>query len=209
VWMAFLTAYGGLVDIGGIAPGDFAVITAASSSVGLAAIQICRRQGAVPIAVTGSAAKADALRQHGAAHVVSGTGEAAVAEVMRITGGRGARLAFDPVAGPKVSSLAQMLGPGGMLMVYGNLSGQAEATPFPFMSAVGHGLSMRGYLVFELIRDTGRLARAMAYIAAGVADGGLRPVVARVFGLDEIVAAHRYLESNQQVGKVVVVADKR
>lgn len=205
VWMAYLTAYGGLVDIAGIGPGDFVVITAASSSVGLAAIQICRRQGAVPIALTGNAAKAEALRRHGAAHVVVGAGEAAVAEVMGLTGGQGARLVFDPVAGPGVAALAGMLGAGGMLLIYGNLSGQGEATPFPFARAVRHGLSVRGYLVFEVIGDAERRARAMAYVSAGIADGRLKPVIARTFQLDDIVAAHRYLESNQQVGKIVVV----
>lgn len=206
VWMAYLTAYGGLVDVGRIGRGDFVVITAASSSVGLAAIQVCRRQGAIPIALTGSAHKAEALRRLGAEHVVVGSGVWAASEVARITGKRGAHLVFDPVAGPGVAALAEMLAPGGMLLVYGNLSGQGEATPFPFATAVRHGLSVRGYLVFEVIGDPARLARGLAYIADGLADGGLKPVIARTFSLDDIVDAHRYLESNQQVGKVVVTA---
>lgn len=68
VWMQYLTAYGGLVDIGGLRRGDFVVITAASSSVGLAAIQIANRIGAIPVAVTRTSAKRQLLLEAGAAH---------------------------------------------------------------------------------------------------------------------------------------------
>jgi NADPH:quinone reductase-like Zn-dependent oxidoreductase len=204
VWMAYLTAYGAIVDLGGIKAGDAVVIPAASSSVGIAAIQICNMIGAVPIALTRNPNKADALRAYGAAHVVVGTADRAVEAVARATAGRGARLVFDPVAGPAVLALAEMLGPGGLMVLYGNLSGQATETPFPFMAAVGKGLAVRGYLVFELIHNPTRRAAAIRFIAEGVADARLKPVIARTFELAEIVAAHRYLESNQQIGKIVV-----
>jgi NADPH:quinone reductase-like Zn-dependent oxidoreductase len=203
LWMASLTAYGALVEIGRIGPGDAVLISAASSSVGLAAIQIARMLGATPIALTRTAAKTDVLRAHGAAHVLA-PGNALAAEVARITGGKGARLAFDPVAGPAVLALADALGPGGTLVIYGNLSGQAVQTPFPFHAAVARGLSLRGYLVFELLRDAARLQAARSFIEAGLAAGALRPVIDRVFPFDQIVAAHHYLESNAQVGKVVI-----
>jgi NADPH:quinone reductase-like Zn-dependent oxidoreductase len=204
LWMAYLTAYGAIVDLGRIGPGDAVVITAASSSVGIAAIQICNMLGAVPIALTRDPNKADALRAYGAAHVVVGTAATAVEAVARATTGRGARLVFDPVAGPSVLPLADMLGPGGLMVLYGNLSGQAAETPFPFMAAVGKGLAVRGYLVFELIQNPARRDDAVRAIAHGIAAGRLKPVIARTFELAEIVAAHRYLESNQQIGKIVV-----
>ena len=71
VWMQYLTAYGALIDIAKLGRGEFAVVTAASSSVGLAAIQIANRVGAIPIAVTRTSAKARALRAAGAAHVIA------------------------------------------------------------------------------------------------------------------------------------------
>ncbi len=210
VWMAYLTAYGAIVGLADVGAGDAVVITAASSSVGIAAIQICKRLGAVPIALTRDAAKADALRAQGADHVVVGTAESAVEAVAQATGGRGARLVFDPVAGPLVNSLGEMVAPGGLLVLYGNLSGQAAETPFPFVAAVGKGFAVRGYLVFELIRDRARLDAAIRFITEGLAEGGLQPVIARTFRLDEIVEAHRYLESNQQIGKILVtVGDDR
>lgn len=204
VWMAYFTAYGALIDIAQLRAGEAAVITAASSSVGVAAIQIARRAGAVAIAVTRTAAKRDALLAAGAQHVVVTDEEDVAAAVARITAGKGARVVFDPIAGPGAAALALALAPQGILILYGNLSGKAGETPFPFGVAAGRGLSMRGYLVFEILRDPARRAKAEAYIRAGLADGALQPRVDRVFGFDQIVAAHRYLEANQQLGKVVV-----
>lgn len=204
IWMPYLTAYGALVDICDVQKGEAVVITAASSSVGLAAIQIANRVGAIPIAVTRSAEKRAGLLAEGAAHViVSGDTELA-AEVMRVTDGRGARVVFDPVGGPGVEALAAALAPQGVLVLYGNLAGVASRTPFPFGLALARGLSLRGYLVFELIHDPQRFARADAFIRAGLAAGTLRPRIAEVFPFDRIVEAHTYLESNQQLGKVVV-----
>lgn len=203
VWMAYLTAYGAIVDIAGVRAGDAVVITAASSSVGIAAIQICRLLGALPIALTRDPVKAEALLAQGA-EVVVGSAETAIDAVKQATAGRGAHLVFDPVAGPAVLALADMVAPGGWLVLYGNLSGQAAQTPFPFFTSVGKGFAVRGYLVFELIRDAVRRNLAVRDIARGIADGRLKPVIARTFALDQIAEAHRYLESNRQIGKIVV-----
>lgn len=204
VWMPYLTAYGALIDAVGVGKAEAVVITAASSSVGLAAIQIANSIGAVPIAVTRTRAKRGALLAAGAAHVVVSADQDIADEVMRLTEGRGARMAFDPVGGPGVVALASALAPRGTLVLYGNLGGEADQTPFPFGLAVGRGLSLRGYLVFEVIHDPARRARAESFIREGLQTGALKPTVDRTFPLDDIVAAHRYLEGNQQLGKVVV-----
>lgn len=204
IWMPLLTAYGALVDLTGLKAGEAALITAASSSVGLAAIEIANAVGATPIAVTRGSAKVEALRRAGAAHVISSDTQDIAAETARITGGRGARLAFDPIGGPIVDTLANALGKGGSLIVYGNLSGQARNMVFPFGPSALKGLTMRAYLVFEIISDPQRYARARRFVLDGLAAGRFHPHIDRTFPFDEIVAAHRYLESNAQVGKVVV-----
>jgi NADPH:quinone reductase-like Zn-dependent oxidoreductase len=146
IWMQYMTAMA-IIEMAHAAPGDFVIIRAASSSVGLAAIQLTNLAGATPIATTRKSGKAAALKAHGAAHVIATEESDLVAEVMKITGGKGARIVFDPVAGPYVETL----------------------------------------------------------VLRGLAEGKLKPVIARAFRLDEIVDAHRYLESNAQVGKIVVV----
>ncbi|WP_225766361.1 zinc-dependent alcohol dehydrogenase family protein [Inquilinus sp. Marseille-Q2685] len=202
VWMQYVTAYGALVEIAGLSRGDSVLITAASSSVGLAAIQIANRLGATSIAATRTAAKAAALRDAGAAHVVVTDEEDLAGRAKAITGGAGVRAAFDPVAGPAVNVLAEALGQGGILVEYGALS--PEPTPFPLFPALVKGLSVRGYQYKEIVGDPAKLERAKRFIVEGLADGSLKPVIDRVFPLDQIVEAHRYLESNQQIGKIVV-----
>ena len=202
IWMQYLTAYGALIDIGQLTEGDAVVVTAASSSVGLAAIQIANLVGAIPIATTRTNAKKSALRQAGAAHVIATAEQDVVAEVMRITDDKGARIVFDPVAGAGVETLARATARYGILFVYGNLSG--EATPFPWQTALMKALSLRGYVLTEVTENRERLARAETFITRGLTAGQLKPIIAKTFSFDQIVEAHRYLESNQQFGKIVV-----
>ncbi|MGZ9085925.1 MAG: zinc-dependent alcohol dehydrogenase family protein [Rhodoplanes sp.] len=206
LWMQYLTAYGALIDIGGLTAGDFVIIPAASSSVGLAAIQIARLVGATAIATTRTRAKKPALLDAGAPHVIATQEEDLAAAVMRLTGGRGARLVFDPVAGPYVETLANATAKGGTIFLYGVLS--LQPTPFPLVKALANGLTLRGYTLFEITLDPARLARGIAFVNRGLAEGALRPIIARTFPLDAIVEAHRYLESNAQIGKIVVTVEK-
>jgi NADPH:quinone reductase-like Zn-dependent oxidoreductase len=201
VWMAYLTAYA-IIEVARVTIGDHVLIPAASSSVGLAAIQLANWAGAVPIALTRHSTKAEALRAQGARHVLATEETDMVAEVMRITGGKGARTAFDPVAGPYVEKLANALADEGILFIYGSLSGQP--TVFPHWTAAMKSLSIRGWVFSFMHRRPERFARAREAILAGLASGHLKPVVARTFPLEQIADAHAYLESNQQVGKVVV-----
>ncbi|PNE40232.1 zinc-dependent alcohol dehydrogenase family protein [Streptomyces noursei] len=206
VWMPYLTSYGALVEVGALGAGDTVVITAASSSVGLAAIQTALRVGAMPIATTRTAAKKDALLAAGAAHVVVTEEEDVVARVLDLTGGRGAELVFDAIAGPGVLELAKAVAAGGTLMEYGVLSG--EPTPYPGFALGMPALNMRTYTLFETTGDPQRLRRGEAFVASGLRSGAFRPVVDRVFDLDEIVEAHRYMEAGAQVGKIVVRVDQ-
>lgn len=207
VWMPYLTAYGALVEVGGMRAGDTVVLTAASSSVGLAAIQIARRVGAVPIATTRTRAKKERLRKAGAAEVIVTDEEDVVERVLGLTAGRGAEFVFDAVAGPGVVDLAKVVAPGGTLFLYGALSG--EVTPYPGFELGMPALNMRTYTLHETTTDPQRLRRAEAFVSSGLRTGAFEPVVDRVFGLDEIVEAHRYMEAGAQVGKIVVTVDHR
>ena len=89
-----------------------------------------------------------------------------------------------------------------MIFEYGALS--LAPTPFPLFEALGKGLTVRGYTLFEITANPEKLARGKQYVYDGLVSGALHPVIARTFSLDDIVEAHRYMESNQQVGKIVV-----
>jgi len=203
IWIAYATAWGGLIDIGVTDEGDFVVITAASSSVGTAAIQIARRVGAVPIATTRTAAKRDALLAHGAAYVIVTGNENVEERIQKITDGVGSRVVFDAVAGPGIEALAAASATGGTIVVYGTLS--SDPTPFPLFPAIGKALSVRGYTISEILSDPERWKRAKSDLRAGFEEGTLRPTIARSFGFDKIIDAQRFMESNQNTGKIVVV----
>jgi NADPH:quinone reductase-like Zn-dependent oxidoreductase len=202
VWMQYMTAYGALIDIAGLTKGDAVVIPAASSSVGLAAIQIAKKVGATPIALTRGGAKRQALVDAGASHVIATDEQDLVKEILGITGGQGARVVFDPVGGPTLAKLARATARLGILFLYGALS--TEPTPLPVFDVLGRWLTIRGYVLMEITGDRGRLERGLRFVNEGLADGSLKPIVARTFPLEQIVEAHRFLESNQQIGKIVV-----
>ncbi|MXP42331.1 zinc-binding dehydrogenase [Altererythrobacter soli] len=202
IWMQYMTAFA-LVEVADIGLGDGVIIRAASSSVGVAAIQLANWAGSVPIAATRTSAKADDLRQQGAVHVVATEEEDLVERVMEITHGKGAYVAFDPVGGPYVETLAAALRPRGILFIYGGLSGQD--TPYPHWQCAFKGLSMRGWVASEIWNHPHRFDRARETILAGLKGGQLKPVIARQFeGLESLREANEYLESNDQIGKVVV-----
>ncbi|KPL67561.1 NADPH:quinone reductase [Erythrobacter sp. SG61-1L] len=201
VWMQYFTAFA-LIEVANVGIGDAAIIRAASSSVGLAAIQLANWAGATSIACTRTSAKADALKALGAAHVVATEEEDLVERVMQITGDKGARCAFDPVGGPYVFTLASSLAERGILFIYGGLS--ETETPYAHWPCAMKGASMRGWVASEIWNNPERYKRAQRVIYQGLAEGRLKPVISKVFSLDQIGEANAYLESNQQIGKVVV-----
>jgi NADPH:quinone reductase len=202
IWMQYLTAYGALVEYGHLSAGEAVIITAASSSVGIAAIQIANSLGAIPIATTRTAAKRAALLEAGAAYVIVTDEQDLAAEVMRVTGGKGARFAFDPIGGPGVEALAAALGDEGILIPYGVLT--TEPTPYPLLTALAKNLTVRAFTLPFLTRDLVRLERGKQFVLRGIEAGHFKPIIARIFPFAEIAEAHRYMESNQQIGKIVV-----
>jgi NADPH:quinone reductase-like Zn-dependent oxidoreductase len=202
VWMMFLTAYGALVFDAQVKAGDFVVIPAASSSVGLAAIQIANYAGSTPIALTRTSEKKKRLHEAGAARVVATQEQDMVAEVMRITNGNGARVAFDPVGGSDFPKLIAALAFQGTAYIYGALS--EDATPIPVLEMIRKMPVVKGYSIRLAVGDAERRKAAVDYVTKGLASGALRPVIDRTFKFDDMVEVHRYLENSGQFGKIVV-----
>ena len=204
-WMPLTTAWGALIDIAKLRKGDVVLLPAASSSVGLAAIQIANQVGAVPVALTRNSGKAAELKASGAAEVIATEEQDLLAEVMRLTGNQGARVVFDPVGGPLFTELAKATAKNGTMFIYGALS--ARATPLPIMDVLSRHLTIRGYELFEVTSDDSKIEQVKQYVVAGLASGAFRPKIAKTFPFEQIVEAHRYLESNTQIGKVVVTVE--
>jgi NADPH:quinone reductase-like Zn-dependent oxidoreductase len=202
VWMMFITAYGALVQDAKVTKGDFVLIPAASSSVGLAAIQIANYAGATPIALTRTSDKKKRLHEAGAAHVIATQEQDMVAEVMRVTNRNGARVAFDPVGGPDFPKLISALADQGIVYIYGALS--EGDTPIPVLEMIRKMPAVKGYSIRLVTGDQTRRKVAVEYVTKGLASGALKPVIDRIFAFDEMADAHRYLEQNGQFGKIVV-----
>jgi NADPH:quinone reductase-like Zn-dependent oxidoreductase len=202
IWMQYLTAYGALIPYAQITKGEFVIITAASSSVGIAAIEIVRAEGAISIATTRTSKKKTTLFNVGATHVVATQEEDFVARIKEITSDQGARVIFDPIGGKGLERLAQAAAFHGTIFEYGALA--TEPTPFPLFLALSKGLSVRGYTLRELFADPKLRAKAQQYVFDHVKAGHFKPRIDRTFPFAEIVQAHRYMESNEQIGKIVV-----
>jgi NADPH:quinone reductase-like Zn-dependent oxidoreductase len=88
-------------------------------------------------------------------------------------------------------------------VLYGALS--TDPTVIPPFDIFARDITIRGLALTGLTRDDSELEALKAFVGAGLADGALRPVVARTFPLDGIADAHRFIESGEQVGKTVVI----
>lgn len=202
IWMQYLTAWGALVEIAAVGPGDWVIVPAASSSVGIAAIQLCRARGAEVIATTTSAAKVEALARFAPDAIIDTRSEPYVERVKAITGGAGARVIFDPVYGPLVNDHVRAACREAIVFVYGAL----DFTPLTLElgGMLRKQIRLQGYTIGPLLGDPERRARAVAGITQHLERGDVAPVVDSYFPLDRIQDAHRRLESNRQIGKVVV-----
>ena len=203
IWMMFITAYSALIEDAKVAEGDCVLISSASSSVGLAAIQVANYAGATSIALTRTSAKKKQLLDAGAKHVIATQEVDLAQEVMRITNGGGARVAFDAIGGPNFPKMISALAPQGILYIYGALA--EGVTPLPVLDMIAKMPTIKGHNIWVTSGDPEKLKAAVAYIRRGFDEGKLRPVVDRTFPFDQIVEAHRYLETNGQFGKIVAV----
>jgi NADPH:quinone reductase-like Zn-dependent oxidoreductase len=201
VWMMFVTPYGALIEDAKVTKGDFVIILAASSSVGLAAIQIANYAGATSIALTRSSAKRQQLLEAGAAHVIATEETDLVQEVKRITEGKGARVVFDPVGGPNFPKLVSALAFQGIVYIYGALSD--AVTPLPVLEMIAKMATIKAHNIWLTSGDEARRKAAVEYVLKGLETGALKPVIDRTFKFDDMVEVHRYLETNGQFGKIV------
>jgi NADPH:quinone reductase-like Zn-dependent oxidoreductase len=125
-----------------------------------------------------------------------------VAQVMRVTEGKGARVAFDPVGGASFANLISALSFQGVLFLYGALAD--SPTTLPVLEMISKMLVIKGHNIWLTSGDEARRKAAVENITKGLEAGALRPVIDRTFAFGEMVAAHRYLEQNGQFGKIFV-----
>jgi NADPH:quinone reductase-like Zn-dependent oxidoreductase len=195
----YLTAQGAL-DALGVAPGRL-LIRGGTSSVGMAAASIAAGHGVETAATTRSHDKIDALSAAGVDHVLLDTGGSLAASVHAIWPD-GPDHVLDLVGASTAVDSLHLARRGGRVCVAGSLSGWL-IPDFEPIAMIPSGTTLTAFHSDNMKGSAGAavLQRVVREVEAGVC----RPNVDRVFGLDDIVAAHRYMENNQATGKVVVL----
>lgn len=207
IWMAYLTAWGGLFEVGKLHTGQTVVITAASSSVGIAAIQLAKRQQAQVIATTSSTRKFSALEQLGADLAIAQPRNPEdyqhyVEKVRNHSDGQGSDLVFDAVAGPASHALIKASKRGGRVVIHGLL----DRRPMDVHAGVlmKRLLTLSGYTLDQTLNNSQLKQQAVSDISNGLQQRSLQPVIAKGFCLNDYQQAFDYLASNQQLGKVII-----
>jgi putative PIG3 family NAD(P)H quinone oxidoreductase len=200
VW---ITAYDALVLQGGLTSGRVALVHAGASGVGTAAIQLCRSIGA-RVVVTTSTGKVDACAQLGADLVVDYTADDFVERTHEFTEGHGVDVVLDVIGGDYVDRNVDALAVGGCIVQVGVMSRE------PGLVNVARLLPKRATIIGTVLRPRPleqKIAVTQQFGAEVLplfASGHLVPVIDRHFPFDEIGAAHEFMQSNANIGKVVI-----
>ena len=209
-YVAYLTGYFAMYEMAKLERGDSILITGASSGTGQAAIQMAAESGILAIATTRSARKRQSLIDAGADHVIVTDEEDLVSRIDEITGGLGVNLVYDGVGGRQFESLGDVVAHRGWIILYG-VSGGADFK-FPVYSQFEKSWRFHTYKNAEftgsesmgLQRDEAALRRSLEFVNRGFTSGAFTLPIDRVFPLDDVIAAHKYLEAADHVGKVVL-----
>jgi NADPH:quinone reductase len=200
----FGTADDCLFEFGHLRSGETVLVQAGASGVGLAAIQLAKAAGATVLATASSDERLARLQPYGMDHGINYATSDVAAEVRRFTDDVGADLVVDPVGGRTLEASIAALAYRGRISWVG-AAGREQSPPqvWPVMEKNG---SITGvFLGAEMARNPQRVRPLIEGLIARVAGGELQVVIDRVFPLSEAAEAHRYIESRQAVGRVLLV----
>jgi putative PIG3 family NAD(P)H quinone oxidoreductase len=204
----FLTAYQALFWLGDFHAGDRVLIHAGASGVGTAAIQLARERAAETIITTSSGVKTEACTTLGADVAIDYETASFAEEVSRITGDAGVDLIIDFVGAPYWVSNVESLALDGRIVLLAMLGGSVVEE-----FRLSDLFQKRGRLITSTLRSRTRsyqirLTREFAgSLLPRFEEGRLVPVIDRVFPWTEVAAAHRYMEANKNVGKIILTID--
>jgi NADPH:quinone reductase-like Zn-dependent oxidoreductase len=201
----YVTAHNALVTEAAVQANESILITAGSSSVGCAAIQIAQYLGAKHIiATTRSSHKAGALKKLGATEVINTTNPNWVEQVKDLTAG--INVVIDQVGGELFADCLNTMAIKGRFISVGRNAGREAKLNLDFLAR--QRISLIG-VTFRTRSKSEALAcstRFASDLLPAFDSGLLQPVLDRTFALDDLALAHRYMKSDQQIGKIVLVS---
>ena len=200
----FFTVWSNVFDRGRLQAGEFLLVQGGSSGIGVTAIQLARAWGATVIVTAGSDEKCAACIELGASHAINYKTQDFVAEVRRITNGRGVDVVLDMVAGDYVAREVECLAEDGRLLIIAVQGG--------VKSSFNAGLVLRRRLTITGSTLRPRSVEFKTAIAQSlrsqvwplIEQGKVRPVIYQTFDAGDAAAAHALMESNQHTGKIVL-----
>jgi len=208
--LAFLTAYYGLHHCAGIKKGDKVLIHAASGGVGMAAVQIAQRAGAVVFG-TASQAKWDALREMGVKRLMNSRNLDFADETLSMTGGEGVDIVLNSLNGEFIPKSIDVLAKGGRFVEIGKIGVWEDRRVKDYRPDVS-------YYLFDLgemsQKDPGLIASMLGELMQGFIGGSLNPLRQTVFQMDQVAASFRFMALAKHTGKIVItqgpgVSDER
>ena len=199
-----LTAYHMLHTADSTGPGKTVLVHSAAGGVGLAAVQLAKVAGARVFGTVSSDAKKTLVTQHGADAVINYATEKFADEVLRLTDGRGVDLILDAVGKPTFEEGLRCLAAFGHLILYGRAGGPTDPLNVGVLSPKSQKVS--GFMVPTVTRNFPEKTRESAdRCFALMRAGRLKLHIGKTFPLGEAAEAHRYLESRQSTGKLILL----
>jgi len=200
----FFTVWSNVFDRARLQPGETLLVHGGSSGIGVTAIQMAKAWGATVLTTVGSAEKAAACRALGADHAIDYKTQDFVAEVLRLTGGKGTDVVLDMVAGEYIGRDVKCLAEDGRIVIIAVQGGS--------QSTVDASLVLRRRLVItgstlrpRPVAFKAKIAEALRKTAwPWLESGTVKPVIHQVFPAAEAAQAHALMESNQHIGKLVL-----
>ncbi|HXG53167.1 MAG TPA: zinc-binding dehydrogenase [candidate division Zixibacteria bacterium] len=197
----FLTAWFGLLSDGKLKEGDWLLVQAGSSGVGVAAIQVGKHVGAKAIATSSGEDKCRRLRALGADAAIDYTVADFVAETMKITGGRGADVVLEMIGGDVYKKSLEVLAPGGRLVSIGGAFG-AVPDPAPTLA---EGRRATRFSITNYLKANPGDFRHLDLFLRLIAENKFKVIIDKTFPLAEARAAQRYLEGRSHFGKIILI----
>ncbi len=201
-----LTAEMLLRQVHRVEPGMTVLVHAAAGGVGRLLCQWASALGATVIGTAGTTEKRDIALRAGCDHVILYREVDFVAEVRRLTNGRGVDVVYDGVGGDTFYGSLESLATFGHLVNFGQASGPVEPLAMPLLAA--NSLSVTRPIIFHYTRDTDRLRTMAASLFDAFADGTLTAEPGEAFPLDDAARAHEVLEARTATGPLLLIPDE-
>lgn len=201
---AAFTVWHNLFERGGVAPGDTVLIHGGASGIGSLAIQLARAAGATVLATAGGPEKTHFVHELGADVAIDYRSEDFVEIGRSMTGGRGVDVVLDIVGGSYIKRNLAVLAPGGRHVSIAFMEGavvEVDLTAIMMKGLTLTSSTMRP----KSVDEKSRLARAVErHVWPLVAKGKVAPPIFRTYPLHEAAQAHRLLDENANMGKIVL-----